>query len=112
MTKSIVLTELSDLARYRDAWAQPGALTAMIDWYRAAVRSGGRLPGNARIAAPTLIIWGRRDPFLAPALARLSLEYCDRARLVTIDEATHWVQHEEAARVNALLLEHLAGSES
>jgi pimeloyl-ACP methyl ester carboxylesterase len=25
-----------DLARYREAWRQPGALTAMLNWYRAA----------------------------------------------------------------------------
>ena len=27
-----------DLAQYRTAWSQPGALTAMINWYRAAFR--------------------------------------------------------------------------
>src|SRR5580658_7680689 len=27
-----------DLDRYREAWSQPGALTAMINWYRALLR--------------------------------------------------------------------------
>ena len=28
----------ADLAEYKKAWAQPGALTAMINWYRAVLR--------------------------------------------------------------------------
>ena len=37
-----------------------------------------------------------------------SLELCDNGRLVVLEEATHWVQHEEPERVNTLILEHLA----
>ncbi len=31
-----------DLAAYRQAWSQPGAITAMLNWYRAAVRNQGQ----------------------------------------------------------------------
>ncbi|MBI4927725.1 MAG: alpha/beta fold hydrolase, partial [Anaerolineae bacterium] len=48
-----------DLQAYRDAWAQPGALTAMINWYRAAFRAGARTrPGVRRVSVPTLMLWG------------------------------------------------------
>ena len=96
-----------DLQRYRQAWSQPGAMTAMINWYRAAMRHLPEMPENLRVAAPTLLIWGKRDRFVLPELAEPSLALCDRGELVFIEEATHWVQHEEPERVNALIVEFL-----
>ena len=90
-----------DFANYRDAWSQPGALTAMINWYRALRPS---MPAR-RVIVPTRIIWGKRDAFLGSEMARESLEYCDRAELFEFPNATHWVQHEEAEEVNRLLIE-------
>ena len=36
-------------------------------------------------------------------MAQHSIDLCDEGRLVFIAEATHWVQHEEAGRVNQLI---------
>lgn len=36
-------------------------------------------------------------------MARPSIDQCDDGHLVVIERATHWVQHEEAERVNALI---------
>lgn len=93
-----------DLARYAAEWARPGALTAMLNWYRAL-----RLPREpvGRIAAPTLVLWGRRDTALEPGLVGASLERCDRAEVRWYPEATHWVQHEAADAVNAELIRFL-----
>ncbi len=102
----------NDLARYRAAWSRPGALTAMIDWYRAAARRPPSLPDNPRVAVPTLVLWGARDTALSRAMAAESVAYCDRGRLALFEDATHWVQHDEAARVNALLLDFLAEGRS
>ncbi len=93
----------ADLDLYRRAWAQPGAITSMINWYRAIVQRPPKLNGSPRIKVPTLVIWGAQDRFLSAALAQPSVDLCDDGRLVMIPEATHWVQHEEVARVNALL---------
>jgi pimeloyl-ACP methyl ester carboxylesterase len=94
----------ADLDRYREAWSEPGALTAMLNWYRALRRS----PVAAqRVTVPALVIWGIRDRFLQRGLADASLALCDRGRIVQVD-ASHWVQHEEPARVNAAILEFLA----
>jgi len=38
-------------------------------------------------------------------MARPSIDRCDDGWLVFIKEATHWVQHEEPARVNELIRE-------
>jgi epoxide hydrolase 4 len=96
----------ADLESYRSAWAEPGAITAMINWYRAAMRDPPRPPSDARIHVPTMLIWGTKDTFLNRGLAKPSLEQCDHGRLEFIEEATHWVQHEEP-EVNRLLLDFL-----
>jgi epoxide hydrolase 4 len=98
-----------DLERYVEAWSQPGALTGMIDYYRAAIR---RSPRNALaslrpISAPTLVIWGERDAYLGAELAEPEPKWVPDARVELIPEASHWVQHEAPDRVNELLIEFL-----
>ncbi len=92
-----------DIARYREAWSQPGALTGMINWYRAIIQHPPSIKRDERIAVPTLLIWGAKDRFLGRELAQPSIDRCDDGQLVFIEEASHWVQHEEPDRVNALL---------
>jgi pimeloyl-ACP methyl ester carboxylesterase len=93
-----------DLARYRAAWAEPGALTAMLSWYRAAFRRAWRPLPALRVRVETLVLWGARDRFLGRELAAPSVGLCDSARLVVYEHATHWVQHDEADAVNAQLV--------
>jgi pimeloyl-ACP methyl ester carboxylesterase len=72
-----------ELQRYIEAWAQPGAATAMINYYRFAVRHSA---GEIRpVTAPTLVIWGGSDRYLGPTLAE--------------------PHHDEAERVNQLLVD-------
>jgi pimeloyl-ACP methyl ester carboxylesterase len=94
-----------DLERYREAWRQPGTPTGMLNWYRAALRRPPRRPPSARVTVPTLIVWGERDRFLRKAMAAPSAALCDRVEVEVIPGATHWVQHEEPAKVNRLLLD-------
>ena len=94
-----------DLARYRHSWKIRGALTGMINWYRAILRTPGELPKNPKVKVPVLIIWGKQDSFLLPEGAEFSLQVCEDGRLVFMPEATHWVQHEEPAKVNRLILD-------
>jgi pimeloyl-ACP methyl ester carboxylesterase len=95
-----------DLERYVEAWSQPGALTGMINYYRAALR---RSPGKALaqmkpIEAPTLVIWGMLDRHIGSELAEPAHELVPNVRVERIAEATHWVQHDAPERVNELLL--------
>jgi pimeloyl-ACP methyl ester carboxylesterase len=95
----------ADLDRYREAWVQPGALTGMLNWYRAL-----RLKGRSElgpIRAPTLIVWGKKDPALSPRLATESLNLCEQGRIEWLPGATHWLHHEESDRVSAALADFL-----
>ena len=92
-----------DLNRYQEAWEQPGAVTAMLNWYRALRKGSVQQSSGAEIAVPVRIIWGLGDQFLSPMLAKKSLAFCREGSLVFVGEATHWVQHEQADIVNLLI---------
>ena len=92
-----------DLNHYAEAWAQPGALTAMVNWYRAILRHRPSTSANIRVRVPALIIWGKLDVALDSEMAQPSIDLCDDGRLVMFEDATHWVQHDKAAEVSALM---------
>ena len=101
----------SDLKQYKESWARKGALTAMLNWYRAALFRPSKLafdPEGSRVKVPALLILGKNDQFAGEALARQSLQYCDDGHLEVFETASHWVQHEEPARLNNLLSEFFA----
>ena len=101
----------SDLEEYKKAWEKEDALTAMLNWYRAALLHPSKLgldPGASRVKVPALVIWGKNDQFADEAMAAESLQYCDDGRLEVFESATHWVQHEESAEVNGLLSQFFA----
>jgi pimeloyl-ACP methyl ester carboxylesterase len=87
----------SDLDRYREAWSRPGALPAMLNWYRAARNAPD--PRADRVRPETLVLWGARDRFLDRSLAYLSVDRCDDGRCQILWDATHWLHHEEPVRV-------------
>ncbi|NBC86263.1 MAG: alpha/beta fold hydrolase [Bacteroidetes bacterium] len=103
----------ADEERYVDSWRQPGALTAMINWYRAAARRAfTRRPETAPIETPAMVIWGEQDVALSASMAQPSADRCRDGHLERIPDATHWVQHDAPTRVNALLMQHFAGQAS
>ncbi len=93
-----------DLAQYRAAWSQTRAVTAMVNWYRALFRTRAKFPDKI-VRVPTRILWGERDAFLLTEMAHESLRYCTNADLLTFANASHWLQHEEPARVSELLID-------
>ena len=95
----------NEMEEYKNAWAQPGALTAMLNWYRAAFRYRGGWKGDWHVHVPTLILWGQQDVALSAAMAPESLAYCDHGRLITFENASHWVQLDEAEAVSRNLRE-------
>jgi epoxide hydrolase 4 len=99
-----------EMDRYVEAWSQPGAVTAMINYYRSSVRTPPKKAKAAirRISAPTLVIWGQRDRFLGPKLAEPSRDDVPNLdRVERLPNASHWVHHDEAERVNQLLIDFL-----
>jgi pimeloyl-ACP methyl ester carboxylesterase len=100
-----------EMERYVDAWSQPGAATAMIDYYRSSVRESSKQAKaeHPPISAPTLVIWGERDRYLGQELAepdRQDVPNLDRVERLA--DASHWVHHDEAERVNQLLIDFFA----
>lgn len=105
------------LALYRDAWAQPGALTGGLNYYRASplhpATPGGE-PGASTldldpalftIRVPTLILWGERDHALLPVLLDGIEEVVPDLRIERIAEGSHWVVHEFPERINRAIRE-------
>jgi pimeloyl-ACP methyl ester carboxylesterase len=98
----------AEMDRYVEAWSQPGALKGMIDYYRYSVLTPPWKAWNAirPISAPTLVIWGQRDRYLGRKLAQP--EHHDVPNLDRVERlpnASHWVHHDEAERVNELLVD-------
>ncbi|MBB4638323.1 alpha/beta fold hydrolase [Longimicrobium terrae] len=95
-----------DLQRYRESASQPGALTAMLNYYRAATRY--RPPPTRIIPHDTLLIWGVRDQALTIELTEGLEAWAPRLRIERIPEASHWVASEYPDPVNQLLTGFLA----
>jgi pimeloyl-ACP methyl ester carboxylesterase len=93
------------LEAYATAWSAPGALRAMLNWYRALPGSPRRPP--QRIGVPVRIVWGDEDSALDKGLAERAATLCDRAEVIHLPDCTHWLAHEDPQRVSRLIVEWL-----
>ncbi len=94
------------------AWSQPGALTAMLNYYRAnlnpSILFSERPRAFPKIHAPTLIIWGEQDLALSKDLIKNMEEFVDAPHsLEYAAHSGHWVQLEQPEFVNKCILEFL-----
>jgi pimeloyl-ACP methyl ester carboxylesterase len=104
------------VAEYVAAWNQPGALTAMLNWYRAsplhppepAAPLPELDPALFRVRVPTLVIWGERDQALLPPVLDGLGDHVDHLQVERIPDASHWVVHERSDRVTASIERFLA----
>ncbi len=97
-----------DIRHVLASWRQSG-LDGGINWYRGIFRHPRRFPGPLpRVAAPTQLIWGEDDQFLGVELTRGTEALVDDFTFHLLPNTSHWVQQEEPAEVNRLILEFLA----
>lgn len=101
-----------DIDVIRDQASLPGALTAMLNYYRAEFRA--RLAGRqreygAQVRVPTLLIWGERDTALGKELTYGTQRYVSDLTVRYIPDASHWVQQDAPDAVNRELTAFLAG---
>jgi epoxide hydrolase 4 len=90
---------------YRRNALEPGAMKAMINYYRAAVRAGGQAmnPEPSTVDVPTLMIWGLEDTALGKATTEGTDRYVKDLTLRYLPGVSHWVQQEAPEKVNAMI---------
>ena len=103
-----------DLEDYKRAWAQPGAISAMVNWYRAAFRFpfSERKASARLISPPVLILWGEEDLFLSKEMALESVKLCAHGKCEYFPGVSHWIQQEEPVRVAKAMIEHFGAVET
>jgi pimeloyl-ACP methyl ester carboxylesterase len=85
-----------ELDRLVEAYAAPGAFAASIAWYRAGAGAVARSLAETapapedRIAAPTLVLWGDRDPLFPVEWADRIGEFFADATLETLPGVGHF----------------------
>jgi len=98
---------------YRRNASHPGALTAMLNWYRAFMQH--RMTAQERAAlrtpidTPTLLLWGEQDQALGKELTFGMEKLATNLTVRYLPNAAHWVQQEAPEEVNAAIKEWLAG---
>lgn len=98
------------LEHYRANARAPGAMTAMVNYYRAAVRGRSRMtPADNTVAVPTLIIWGKEDAALEASLVPGTERFVKDLTVRYLPGVSHWVQQEAPETVNEMLEAWLSG---
>lgn len=96
------------LKTYADAALRPGALTAMINYYRALLRHRDSVDvGDGRVDTPTLMIWGEEDAALGIGCTVGTEQWVPDFTLHRLPNVSHWVQQEAPEKVNAIMAEWL-----
>jgi pimeloyl-ACP methyl ester carboxylesterase len=98
----------NDIRQFKAAAAKPGALTAMVNYYRALVSSSFLNRTWPVLEVPTLMIWGEEDTALGKELTVGTEDYVRDFHLRYIPNCSHWVQQEQPEQVNTYMGEFLA----
>ncbi|XYH99926.1 alpha/beta fold hydrolase [Sorangium sp. So ce1128] len=77
---------------YLAAWAQPGALTGALSYYRVTGDTEGfpEKETTPVIQTPTLVLWGERDRMALPGNLDGLGEYATDLKVVRIPDGGHW----------------------
>lgn len=98
---------------YRRHAAQPGALTAMLNWYRGMrylpPEMSRLIQEPAVLQMPTLLVWGEEDSALGKELTFGTEALVRDLTIRYLPGVSHWVQQEAPEAVNAILEAWLAG---
>ncbi len=95
------------LDHYRARALRPGAMTAMVNYYRANFTSLAQASDTTPVTTPTLMVWGEQDTALGLELTEGYGPYVTDFTLERLPGVSHWVQQEAPLRVNAVLADWL-----
>jgi pimeloyl-ACP methyl ester carboxylesterase len=109
----------SEKQQYIADWSQPGALTSMLNWYRAGkmvVPPPGLtvplpdwlLKAFPKVQVPTLVVWGMKDTALLPIQLEGLDELVEDLRIARLPEAGHFAPWEAPDEVAEALRDFLA----
>lgn len=95
----------SVLDHYQNNALKPGAMTAMINYYRAntATLRAYDSAHARKIEVPTLMVWGEEDTALGIELTEGYAPFVSDFTLHKLADVSHWVQQEAPEAVNAHL---------
>lgn len=104
---------------YLDDWSRPGALTAMLNWYRASeivvpqIGEEIEAPLWTKLAfpslkVPALVVWALKDKALLPVQLDGLHSLVDDLRIVTIPDCGHFVPWEDPETVIAAIRDFMA----
>ena len=91
---------------YRDCALQPGAINAMVNYYRGLRLSPMKYdssPDVMPIEVPTLMLWGEQDTALGVETTYGTDRYVKDLTVRYLPDVSHWVQQEAPEAVNAML---------
>ncbi|MCG7609046.1 MULTISPECIES: alpha/beta fold hydrolase [Mycobacterium] len=108
IARSLISSGLPSEAAERDAraMAEPGALTAALNWYRAMPLSRSGLGEAQSITVPTLYVWSDRDIAIKAKPARDTAKYVSGPyRFETLAGVSHWLPEEKPAEIAEMFLQ-------
>ncbi|MDA3626993.1 alpha/beta hydrolase [Saccharopolyspora sp. WRP15-2] len=95
---------------YVQRLTEPGALTAALNWYRAARYDSG---GIGPVEVPTLYVWSTEDvAFGSTAAMATAAHVTGPYRFEMLEEVSHWVPEEAPDSFTRLLLQHLVSHQA
>jgi pimeloyl-ACP methyl ester carboxylesterase len=94
---------------YLRVFAEPGALTGALNWYRALFKDD-LPPWNANVSKPILQIWGNRDPAVGRKAIELQEQYIHASYTNLELDAEHWLLETRTKIIVRNVLKHIASS--
>jgi len=89
-----------DLNKYKENAAMPGALTAMLNYYRNLPAEMMRMDTTPIIQVPTLMLWGEKDGYTGKDSTRGTDRYVKNLDLKFLPNCSHWTQQDCPKEVN------------
>jgi pimeloyl-ACP methyl ester carboxylesterase len=101
-----------DIAEFVKSAAQPGAMTAMLNFYRNSFHSGFskvlKILKGQKIETPTLVLFAENDDFLGTEMLNGTERYVNDLTRKIIPNASHWLQQDQPKVVARNIHEFLA----
>jgi pimeloyl-ACP methyl ester carboxylesterase len=94
-----------EIQEYVKAYSHPGALTATINYYRAAIRYMDSFDITQPLPMPVLMLWGEQDKALGKELTYHTTQYCTDLEIIYDPTSGHFIQYDNPELVNGKLLE-------